>query len=221
MKTKTAFILVFLVTALFSSSFAQHLGIRAGINLSSKVFKVGDERLWEEGTTYNPGFHVGATAEFPITEAIFLETDLLLTTKGFKYSEKETFEGQSYSYKEKMNLFYLEVPITLKALHDLGNMKLYGQLGPYIGMGLFGKLTVEESYNGNESDSFDIEWGSDENSDLKRLDYGLTFGAGTDLGAIHFGLFYNLGLANMSPTDTYDESMKSRVLGFTVGYRIK
>ena len=34
-----------------------------------------------------PGFHVGLTAEFPLNEMLSFEPAVLLSTKGYKYSE--------------------------------------------------------------------------------------------------------------------------------------
>lgn len=62
---------------------------------------------------------------------------------------------------------------------------MYGVFGPYLGYGLSGKMesSYKIFYEGDlfesESESYDVDWGNDEDEDmLKRLDYGLTFGAG-------------------------------------------
>lgn len=211
-------ILAFLIV-MASESFAQTFGVRGGLNLSNMLIK-DDVETYSDEFEMNPGFHLGVTADFPISDVISFETGLLLSTKGFKISEKETIMGETYEIKNKLNLFYLDIPLTAKAMFDVGGAKIYGTFGPYIGVGLSGKSKFEMTFNGEtESDEETIEWGSDENeSDIKRLDFGLTAGAGVAINAIQFGLSYGLGLANISPFTEGGTSVKNRVLGISVGY---
>ena len=37
----------------------------------------------------NPGFHIGATMDYPFSDVLSLETGLLLSTKGVKNKEEE------------------------------------------------------------------------------------------------------------------------------------
>jgi outer membrane protein W len=91
--------------------------------------------------------------------------------------------------------------------------------GPYVGIGLSGKMKGEVSIDGETtSQEIDIEWGSDiASSDLKRMDFGLIIGAGVELNSIQIGLNYSLGLANISPQTNV--KIRNRVLGISVGYR--
>ncbi len=220
MKILSKLIIVVIVFTMATSSFAQNFGIRAGLNLSNMLEK-DDDITYSEDYKMNPGFHVGATAEFPITEMFSFETGLFLSTKGFKISEEETFWGETLKIDAEMNLLYIDVPLTGKASFDLGGAKVYGVLGPYIGMGISGKLKWEFSMDGEtEKGEEDIEWGSDEDQhDLKRLDFGLTVGAGVEISSIQVGLTYGLGLANISPYSDDGFKTNNRVLGVTLGYK--
>lgn len=211
-------ILAFLIV-MASESFAQTFGVRGGLNLSNMLIK-DDVETYSNEFEMNPGFHLGVTADFPISDVISFETGLLLSTKGFKISEKETIMGETYEIKNKLNLFYLDIPLTAKAMFDVGGAKIYGTFGPYIGVGLSGKSKFEMTFNGEtESDEETIEWGSDENeSDIKRFDFGLTAGAGVAINNIQLGLSYGLGLANISPTKDGGTKINNRVLGISVGY---
>jgi hypothetical protein len=180
-----------------------------------------DEDTYSDDFKMNPGFHIGATAEFPLAGMISFETGLLLSTKGFKIGEEETFFGETIKTEMKMNLLYLDVPLTAKAKFDLGGAKIYGVFGPYAGMGLTGKIKVEATFDGETvTEEEDIQWGSDEDeSDLKRLDFGLIMGAGVEINSIQIGLTYGLGLANISPVTDGGSIINNRVLGLSVGYK--
>ena len=145
------------------------------------------------------------------------ETGLLLSTKGFKLNEKEN----NSEYKMKMNLFYIDIPLTAKASFDVGGAKVYGVLGPYLGIGLSGKGKTEYSYDGEtETDEEEIKWGSNEDEDdLKRLDFGLTMGAGVEINSIIFELSYDLGLANIATITDDSFTINNRVLKISAGYK--
>lgn len=214
------FLVVIAITMATDALFAQNFGIKTGLNLSNMVVKDNYE-TYSDDFKMNPGFHLGATVEFPLTKMFSFETGLLLTTKGIKKSEEETLAGETYKYESKVKLLYLDIPLTAKASFDLGGVKLYGVFGPYLGVGLSGKSKNEVSYNGKtESDERDIKWGSDEDdSNFKRLDFGLTMGAGVALNSIQIGLTYSLGLANISPDTDGGYKVNNRVLGISVGYK--
>jgi len=207
---KLLLVVIALTTA--TDLFSQTLGVRAGLNLSNMLMK-DDEDTYSDDFKMVPGFHVGATAEFPISDLLSFETGLILSTKGFKVEESGA--------EIKANLFYLDIPLTIKATHDLGGAKIFGALGPYLGMGLSGKYKYEYTSGGTtESDDESVEWGSDEeDDDLKRFDFGLVVGAGVEINVIQIGVFYNLGIANISSYNDDGTKAANRVLGISLGYR--
>lgn len=218
MKNLLKLLIVVIGFTMTTESYAQTFGVKAGLNLSNMLVE-DDDDTYSDDFKVNPGFHVGATAEFPITELFSFETGLLLSTKGFKVSEEETFMGETVKYESKLNLIYLDIPLTAKASFDLGGARIYGVFGPYIGMGLSGKSKFEITAMGEtETDEEDIKWGSDED-DFKRLDLGLTMGAGVEISSIQIGLSYGLGLANISTSTDGGSKISNRVLGISVGYK--
>ena len=92
--------------------------------------------------------------------------------------------------------------------------------GPYVGIGLSGKMKGEVSIDGETtSQEIDIEWGSDIDSDFKRMDFGLIVGTGVELNSIQIGLNYSLGLANILPQNNV--KFRNRVLGISFGYKFR
>jgi hypothetical protein len=212
---------VVLLLAMATKSFAQTFGVKTGLNLSNMLIK-DDYGTDSEDYKMNTGFHFGPTLEFPINEMFAFESGLLFSTKGTKMSEKETYMDETFEAKSKVNLFYLDVPLTAKATFDFGSVKFYGTFGPYVGIGLNGKLKSEMKTNGEtETYEEDINFGSDEDEDdLKRLDYGVSAGAGIAFKSIQIGVTYGLGLANISAYIDDGDKVKNRVFGISLGYKL-
>ena len=211
------FLIVIAIIMATNKLFSQEFGIKAGFN-SSNMHIVSES--WVLSSKMKTGFHIGATAEFPLTEIFSLETGLLLSTKGFTLKQLFTKEVHGYNYESKVNLssLYLDIPITAKASSYIGGTKIYFVFGPYVGIGLSGTIKGGEIVDGvTTSYENDIEWGSDIDSDFKRMDFGLIIGTGVELNSIQIGLNYSLGLANIFPQNNV--KFRNRVLGISVGYK--
>ena len=215
------FLIVIAIMMATDKLFSQEFGIKVGFN-SSNMHIVYDRLVLSDDSNMKTGFHIGATAEFPLTEIFSLETGLLLSTKGFISKQLFTEEALGFNYESKVNLnpLYLDIPITAKASSYIGSTKIYFVFGPYVGIGLSGKIKGEEIIDGvTTSQEIDIEWGSDIDSDFKRMDFGLIVGTGVELNSIQIGLNYSLGLANILPQNNV--KFRNRVLGISFGYKFR
>ncbi|MGC9341322.1 MAG: porin family protein [Bacteroidales bacterium] len=212
--------IVLIICTMSTELFAQNFGIKGGLNLS-KILAKDNEDDYSEYYKMKPGFHLGPTAEFPLADRLSFETGLLLSTKGYRISEEETYDGETYKLEGTANLLYLDIPLNSRAWIDLNGMKIYGVFGPYLGIGLSGKSIYKYTYDGQtETDEEDIAWGSDEdNDDVKRLDFGITIGAGIEIYYFQIGLTYGLGLVNISAYTDNSSLIKNRALGVSVGYK--
>ena len=210
MKTFSKILLILIFIMWTTESFTQNFGIRAGLNLSNLLVKDNDER-YSDDFKIKPGFHVGATVEFPINEMFGIETGIIASTKGFKLNEEDV------GYNGSWTLYYIDIPINGKVYYDAGGVKIYGAFGPYLGIGIYGAAKVTYM---DETEKEDIKWGNDdEEDDLKRFDMGLSFGAGVEVKSFVFGISYNLGLLNISPYVEDGAKIKNRVLGISVGIK--
>jgi hypothetical protein len=215
MKNVLKLLVVIIALSMTTQTFAQKFGVKAGLNMSNIMLK-DDDDTYSDDFKMTPGFRLGATAEFPINDMISFETGLLVSTTGYKSSEEES----GMEYKVKMSNFNVNIPLTVKAGFEVGGAKVYGAVGPYLGVGVSGKVKTEMSYLGEtESETTDVKWGSGDEDDIKRLDFGLNVGAGIAINAIEVGLFYDYGLANISAETDGGFMAKNRVLGLTVGYK--
>ena len=193
--------------------------VKGGLNLSNMLIK-DDDGTRREDTKNKTGFNFGITAEFPISKTVDFETGLLLSTKGFRISDKKINNGITYEDKGSVNLLYIDIPLTAKTYYNIGTSRIYGVFGPYLGVGLSGKSKSESvSINGTESDEQDVNWGSGDSDDIKRLDFGLTVGAGMEMNSVLIGLSYNLGLANISGVKDHVQKINNKVLGLSIGYK--
>lgn len=207
---------------------SQSFGIKAGLNLANQVW-VDDDRVISNNFKMNPGFNVGATVEFPLSNIFSLETGLLLSTKGYQTYKETVVLGQTFTNDSKINLLYLDIPLTAKASVDVGSVKILGIFGPYIGVGLNGKKKTKTTALGNVSEEEKIiRWGSDDDKhDYRSLDFGLTMSAGVEIKSVQIMLSYGYGLANIAPMDydddddldDFDDIIKNRVVGISIGYK--
>ncbi|MDP3463019.1 MAG: porin family protein [Bacteroidales bacterium] len=205
MKKIIALIACLIAFTYATETYAQIFGVKAGLNMSTMLAK-DDDDTYSDDLKSLLGFHIGATAELPFGDMFAFEPGLLISTKGYKVD--------SDSYEGTLSLMYVEVPLNAKAYLEVGGIKLYGTAGPYLGFGVTGKFKSDD-------DDESVEWGSDEDeSDFKRLDFGLNIGAGAQFGPIEAGLTYGLGLANISPSSGNGYKENNRVFGISVAYKL-
>lgn len=217
--------IIVLLVSLTSEISSQTFGIKAGMNLSDMLIKESEvyipyDNIANNKTKIIPGFHIGAAAELPLFDLISVEADFLFSTRGSSLEEEEPFGSTTLVTKEKQNLYYLELPVTVKVPFSVRNFKLYGSAGGYGGLGLSGNIKTSYTFGDLvENESGTVNWGSEEGvDDLKRFDYGLTFGAGLYWKSFQAGISYNLGLANISPESDYGSRISNRGLGVSVAY---
>ncbi len=220
MKKLTTLIIAVFIISMASESFAQRFAVIGGMNLSNQLWKSDDEKLSDE-FKLKPGFHVGILIQAPKSGLVSFEGGIILSTKGFVTKTEETYMGDKYTSKFSMNLYYLDIPLMVKFSFEVGEVIIFFETGPYIGIGLSGNMKSRITYQGEEeTDKENIEWGSDDDDWFKRLDYGATFGVGVVLfEALQLGVHHDLGLANISSYTDDGALIKNRVYRFTVGYR--
>jgi len=115
-----------------------------------------------------------------------------------------------------INLYYLQVPVNLvyRVPAAIGNV--YFGAGPYAAFGLSGK--VKGTSDGN-SVSQDVTFG-DGDEDFKSTEFGLNGIAGVELkNGFLLGVNYDLGLSNITNSDSSDGALKNRVFGISVGFK--
>lgn len=151
------------------------------------------------GDKFLTGYKVGAVADIDIAKGFYIQPGLFYSAKGWKS------EGLGATSKVQLN--YLEIPLSLGYRLDLGNAGgIFATAGPYLGIGLNGKSTATVA--GISVDK-DFEAGKD----FERMDWGMNLSVGyiSPIG-VYVRAQYGMGF-----TDAYANT-KNRVLGVSVGY---
>lgn len=155
------------------------------------------------------GFHAGVRGTYDFSNeynGAYANTGALISLKG----------GQ-LDYGDMLNVnvdaYYLEIPIHVGYKHEFNDkFALFGEFGPYFGIGLFGKLKLESEGESMSVDTFSEKGG------VKRFDMGLGFRLGAEIDKlIPISIGYDFGLTNINNDD--NGNFKNSNLTVSVGYK--
>ena len=197
---------VFALTAVNAQDIT--FGAKVGVNLANA--DAGDV-----DTDAVTSFHIGVTAELPISDKFSVQPELLYSLQGASNSTTVAGVGKTE------NLFktnFINLPVMAKYYVTEG---LSLEAGPQIGFLIKAEVETDITSSNvlleNSSITTDIKDRS------KSVDFGFNIGAGYKLeSGLNFALRYNLGLTNLNDTDhkdvADDSEWKNRVLQLSVGY---
>ena len=210
---------------------AVSLGLRAGLNVNTLTYSGNNEAEIRDLYKSHTGFHIGAVVNCKVAGNFYLQPGIYFTTRGAKQEENSSEDGFNYSFTQKTNMSYLQIPVSASYRFPVGKIvKIDINVGPYVAIGLGGKVKIEatESYEGETetySEKYDVFGKStkeETRGDFKRFDAGLRFGAGVHISKFNIGLIYDLGLANLAHTgdNAWNRGTKFRNGSFlvSVGY---
>lgn len=119
--------------------------------------------------------------------------------------------------KQKLRLAISTYPLWQNYRTLLETLRFYLDAGPYIGIGISGKTLIEGNLGSiSGSEEKEIIWGNDNDANLKRIDYGLSLGAGVRIHSISIGALYGLGLTDAASAE--NTTMNHRVMSISLGY---
>ena len=169
-------------------------------------------------------YTAGVKAELGLSQeasGAYMDFAALLTLKGAK------IDGGSIA-TVKFNPYYLEIPVHVGYKYAVNeNFALFGSVGPYLAVGLFGKAKLSignaigdwadiegmESVGGLEGKSVSEDIFGDDG--FKRFDFGLGLKAGVEFNKKYqVALSYDFGLIDVQK----DLGMKNRNLMISLGY---
>ncbi|GAB3882871.1 porin family protein [Spirosoma agri] len=215
MKNLIKSVLVASALVLGNEAYAQvRLGIKAGINASTIHIPA-----LESGVSVEPqvAFQGGVLLDMPMTKSFSLQPALLISTKGSKVNSL-LIDGNSGSVISPINnsikLVYAEIPVLALFRGRISqSIRFYGGVGPYVGIGLGGRLSSSYAPIAER----DVVFGSGDigNNSFRRVDYGASAAAGIELKRLSVGVNYNYGLVDLGSA-----LIKSyhRTLGITAGF---
>lgn len=197
------------------------IGVKAGVAFPN-VAVSGDGT--DEAYKVNTSFYVGGLVDISLGKILSVQPGLTLIGKGAKNETNVTLGSNSYNDKYNVSLMYLEIPVNLVANFELGAGKIFVGAGPYYSLAISGKnkhssTSIISGVTSSESESESVKFGSSEESDFKRGDFGLNLLGGYQLKNgfnVHAG--YGLGLSNISSYQEDNYKMKNKVLTLGVGF---
>ncbi len=225
MKQRQKLVLLIIISFLGIPSFAQmevskpdrflpKFGVKAGLNIANFHEKDNDG-ICSDVYDSKIGFHAGIVVEVPIGKRFAIEPSIMVSTKGFQY----TSEYDDTTFYQEYNLYYLDIPIPVEVMLEIGIVKIFAAVGPYFGIGIGGNAYDETKTGGVKIDENDdkISWGDKDG--LKSLDYGLTLGFGAEIKGFQLSFAYDLGLANISDYTSNDFKRNNRVTRISLAYK--
>ena len=176
--------------------------IKGGLNMSNFY---GDELSDKNMKT---GFHIGVGADFEFTPNMAIQSGLLFTSKGAKYTT------DLVSTELNANANFLQLPLHFAYKIDvMPGTRVVLHAGPYVAYGIGGKTSA-----GNvEVDTFKDDAFLDVLNGLKPFDAGIGLGVGAEFGPILLDLGWDMGLTNLSRVSGYDVKTQNAYL--SVGYK--
>ncbi len=240
-------LLLIVAAALMSFSANAQDGVKfdvhAGMNMSSLSTSKETLELMDMDngdTKMKMGFNMGVGVTFPINDIFAVKSGLDFSMKGGKIEESSQDEDSWYEDIYTTKAYYLQIPVLASFGYDISDkIRIEANVGPYIAFGVGGKLENEytEKWQGDVeswSEKWDLfgdkgmDWDDEDNpigdAGIKRLDLGLSLGAGVVLSQRYkIDLKYDLGLTNMMDKkvwsyDGFKGDMKTRNLSISVGY---
>lgn len=196
-KTLTFSLLVLLLFGGSASAAKVGLDVKAGLNLSKFIGKDADifEFEEEEGVKHPflPAFSGGLGLRIQIVDMFTIQPELLLSTKGTKYSMEEGDFSGSFSLKS----MYLEIPVLLK-FNIPASETIYPSIYAAPALGILTSAKAVEKYDDGEDSDEESE---DIKDEFKAVDFGLAFGADLGIkvgpGKILLDVRYTLGLTSI------------------------
>lgn len=209
-------ILTLTLALAYSYLFAQNPILQFGANLSN-MYEVDDTKKYSGSNNMGLGLNIGLLYEHSIQDNFALQSGFFINKKSSR--DNAFLEVYATNIKARLNLNYMEIPLYIKYHPLKDNPEFFVKGGGYLGLGLWGRIKIQaQSGNDYLKTSFDVEWGSKE-SELKRLDYGLSGGFGLVVNQMIFTIMYQHGLQDIANIDKDNHLFQNRVLSYNIAYR--
>jgi hypothetical protein len=215
---KTYYLLALSLLLTIDASSQTKIGLKGGVNFAK--FRYSDSES-NDDNKIQTSFQIGGYANLPLGKFFSFQPGLTLSGKGNKV---ESSFGYSH-FKSSTNIMYLEIPVNA----------VYKKAGFYIGAGPYaafalageheseGEMDVSSSFTPQLiefSDTHDLKFGSGDDKDFKRTDFGVNLLGGYEFrNGLNFGLNYGLGIRDIGSSSLDGISKtRNRIFSLTFGY---
>lgn len=207
--------IVFLSLLLLSvsiGSYAQKLkvGVMAGLNISSPSD-------YDSKTGFNVGVK-GGWGLPNVSKGLYLDFGVLLSSQGWESSEYYDVEKKQ-GMQWKGNPYFLNIPIHIGYKVSLGhNTALFAHVGPYIGIGLFGKNKLVTETEAGKKTTTTVADNVFSDKQAERFDWGIGGKVGVEFAKhVQVAVGYDWGLKNLK-TSSNPVDFKNKVFSISCAY---
>lgn len=177
---------------------AFHMGGEVGVNVNSltvfgKHFKGSDLA----------GFHVGLTSEFKLPAYFSFQPSV-----NYEWSRGALQLDEVSNANTILRTNVINVPVAIQWGPDLGIVRLYAQLVPYVDFIMGSKV---QGY-------WDIDRFGPAGEVFKPVQFGIGLGGGLEVWRIQVSCRYNFGLTKASEVDVLRDAINRRGVTLTVAY---
>ena len=126
-------------TAVLSSKGSDAKGITWSVRTGLNVSNITDLDYGDVNYKAKAGFHLGVLADIPVPIAIdgfSVQSGLFYTMRGAKYKDSDS----DWKETEKIASHYFQIPVYWSYKYDFGSVAVSAFTGPYIAVGLGGKI---------------------------------------------------------------------------------
>ena len=210
-----AFVLVALLLAPTpaSAQTATQFGVQGGINVANVDFKPSADEA-----EFNPDFKsrtlgvFGAFVAWDFNPNFGMQIDALYSQKGTKFDQSFTDGVETFTFNFEARVDYLEFPVLFRAnvpASDAVRFRVF--TGPAFGFKVGDD--VKQTFNGEPD--------TEDEPEFKGSDVSWVAGGAIEFGKVFFDVRYSWGMMNVLKNPDGDEEVKTRTLGFMVGFRLK
>lgn len=206
---KRCCLLVMIMVWAAASAFAQvEFGVRVGGAYSSLIQHV-DSRV-ESGGHF--GYGISGLMEMPVYKGFSFRPEVSFINQGGSYYSRYSEEGMaarnSYSY------YSIQVPLNISYTFFLSDVRLSVFLGPAFDFSLFGKMKTRGT-----DVSTDIDFGKDEEPNLRTFDFGINVGMNVEYNRFFFAVSNLTGVLDRRTVKRVGEStLFQNNVTFSLGY---
>jgi hypothetical protein len=204
----------------FQTGQAQSIAIRVGGNLSSAIVEneVSDPNLPKPSSSF--GLAAGLIIAHNLSEKVSITSGINYSIKGFSVLSNATILNEDVFVDGRLNLNYLEVPLSFDYSIDLQKTKLFFLGGPYVAFGVGGQgRTTIKFRNRIVNETRDVLWGN-EDGDLKRVDFGAQLGIGVKISKMKMSCIYGLGFPNVFANRAENQEFRNSVISLLLSYTL-
>ena len=214
MKQSSFLLLSLFALAFFPKNAAAQVryGLKAGAQVASIHYHLA---LPFTSTAPLPTFLIGALGEYETSKNLVLSAGLQVAGGGGISKFEDAVDR--YSIENRFSVLYAQLPVMARAQHRGFSVGA----GLYAGMAFWGRKKITSDFgNGPKVDRSDIRFGTGEDANLARFDWGALAEAGYSFRNFRVAAHYWLGLANVLPEyyRSNGDSAQNRAYGASLTY---